>query len=153
MKVYSLILYICIFGLLNSYHIYDLQLLEEFMFEEVDDCSGFFFRVKVIDITNKSIQLKVFNDQNPNFRVFVKDFNGFPSDDMIYDSWEYTELSSSYSKTSDSLFYIYNYPFSIADNTEYLVFYVETPIYLNFLSILVNPEKSAPLNIEDISYK
>ena len=113
----------------------------------------FFFRVKVIDITNKSIQLKVFNDQNPNFRVFVKDFNGFPSDDMIYDSWEYTELSSSYSKTSDSLFYIYNYPFSIADNTEYLVFYVETPIYLNFLSILVNPEKSAPLNIEDISYK
>ena len=141
MKVYSLFFIICIFGLFNSnyiFDIYDIGLLEELTFEEVDDSSGFYFRVKVFDNTNKSIQLKVLNDQNLEFRIFVKGFNEFPTNEMINNSWEYIELSLKYSKSSDSLFNYYNYPISLTYNVEYLVFYVETPIYLNFLSILVN---------------
>ena len=141
MKVYSLFFFICIFRLFNSnyiFDIYDLEILEELTFEEVDDSSGFYFRVKVFDNTNKSIQLKVLNDQNLEFRIFVKGFNEFPTNEMINNSWEYTELSPVYSKSSDSLFNYYSYPISLTYNVEYLVFYVETPIYLNFLSILVN---------------
>ena len=145
MEVYSLILFICIFGLFNSnYIIYDINLLEELTFEEVDDSSGFYFRVKAIDNTNKSIQLKVLNDQNLDFRIFVKGFNEFPNNEMIYNSWEYIELSSLYSKSSDYLFNIYNYPISLTYNAEYLVFYVETPIYLNYVSILVNLDTLDP---------
>ena len=144
MKVFSLFLFICIFGLFNSnyiFDIYDIELLEELRFEEVDDSSGFYFRVKNLDKTNKNIQLKVLNDQNLEFRIFIKGFNEFPTNEMIYDSWEYIELSSVYSKSSDSLFNYYSYPISLAYNADYLVFYVETPIYLNFLSISVNLDK------------
>ena len=144
MKIYSLILFIYIFGLFNSnyfFDIYDIKLSEELTFEEVDDSSGFYFRINAIDNTNKSIQLKVLNDQNLEFRIFVIGFNEFPTNEVIYNSLEYIELSSLYSKSNDSLFNIYDYPISITSNSEYLVFYVETPIYLNFLSISVNPDE------------
>ena len=145
MEIYSLILFICILGLFNSnYIIYDINLSEELIFEEVDICSGFYFRVKNIDNTNINIQLKVLNDQNLDFRIFVKGFNEFPTNEMIYNSWEYIELSSLNSKSSDSLFNIYNYPISLTYNEKYLVFYVETPIYLNYFSILVNLDKLVP---------
>ena len=107
MKVFSLFLFICIIGLFNSnyiFDIYDIELLEELTFEEVDDSSGFYFRVKAIDNTNKSIQLKVLNDQNLEFRIFVKGFNEFPNNEMIYNSWEYIELSSLYSKSSEKIY-------------------------------------------------
>ena len=146
MKKYFFIFYICLLGFISCNDIYDIKIFEELLFEEVYDCSGYYFRVKVIDNTNKNIQLKVFNEDNPQFRVFVIGFNEFPSDDMINNSWEFIDISSTYSKTIDSLFDIYNFPFITTDKTEYLVFYVETPIYLNYLSISVNSDDNEELN-------